>query len=183
MVLKPARERATNNTYFVSPDTWERRAHRGWYAAMKRSLGRAILIISLACAAPFVFAGPQLEIPGPFHLSHLAGIVVGQNGMPVERAEVNLVQDEKIVYSTRTDAKGHFQFKGVTGHYVLRMHVPGYSIVSREVIVGFEIVTALEGNKLYVILGPGACSDDCSSVFTSKREFNQALRRMAGHKR
>jgi hypothetical protein len=125
----------------------------------------------------------QLEVPGPFHLSHLQGIVVTQSGSPVEHAEVTLVRDEKIAYSTRTDVKGHFQFKDVTGRYVLRMHVPGYSIVSREVIIGFEIVTALEGNKLYAILGPGACSDDCSSVFTSKKEFDQALRRMTGHNR
>jgi hypothetical protein len=137
----------------------------------------------IVCFAASAVSGAQLEIPGPFHLSHLAGAVVSQSGTPIEHAEINLVQDDKTVYSTRTDAKGRFQFKGVTGRYVLRMHVPGYSIVSREVIVGFEIVTALEGNKLYVILGPGACSDDCSSVFTSKREFNQALRRMAAHKR
>jgi hypothetical protein len=125
----------------------------------------------------------QVEMPGPFHLSHLQGIVVTQSGSPVGHAEVTLVQDGKSVYSMRTDANGRFKFKDVTGRYVLQMHVPGYSIVSREVNVGFEIVTALEGNRLYVILGPGACSDDCSSVFTSKREFNQALRRMTGHNR
>ncbi|MGA8727827.1 MAG: carboxypeptidase-like regulatory domain-containing protein [Terracidiphilus sp.] len=125
----------------------------------------------------------QIETQGPFHLSHLEGVVVNQSGIPIERAEITLVQDEKIAYSTRTDANGHFKFKNVTGRYVLRMHVPGYSIVSREVIIGFEIVTALEGHRLYVILGPGACSDDCSSVFTSKREFNQALHRMTGHNR
>ncbi|MFZ0746324.1 MAG: carboxypeptidase-like regulatory domain-containing protein [Terracidiphilus sp.] len=144
---------------------------------------RTILIICLAWAAPCVLIDAQIEAPGPFHLSHLGGVVVNQSGMPVEHAEITLAQDEKIVYSTRTDAKGHFEFKNVTGRYLIEMHVPTYSIVSREVIVGFEIVTALEGNKLYVILGPGACSDDCSSVFTSKREFNQALRRMSAHNR
>ena len=150
---------------------------------MKRHLSRAVFVVSLALLVRCVLIGAQIEAPGPFHLSHLEGVVVNQRGVPVEHADVTLVQDEKIDYSTRTDAKGHFQFKNVTGRYLLRMHVPGYSIVSREVIIGFEIVTALEGHKLYVILGPGACSDDCSSVFTSKNEFNQALRRMTGHNR
>ncbi len=151
--------------------------------ATMRYLRRGILIISLAWAVPCVLIGAQVETPGPFHLSHLDGVVVNQSGMPIEHAEITLVENEKTAYSTRTDAKGHFEFKGVTGRYLLRMHVPTYSIVSREVLIGFEILTALEGHKLYVILGPGACSDDCSSVFTSKREFNQALRRMTGHNR
>ena len=150
---------------------------------MRQHSRRAILIIILAWAAPYACAGAQLEIPGPFHLSHLQGVVVNQNGTPVEHAEVTLAQNEKIVYSTRTDARGRFQFKNVTGSYSLRMHVPGYSIVSRDVIIDFELVTALERNKLYVILGPGACKNDCSSVFTSKREFNQTLRRLNRHNR
>ena len=152
-------------------------------AAMKRHSSRAIFFVRLALLVPGVLIGAQIELPGPFHLSHLQGVVVNQSGMPIEHAEITLVQKEKLAYSTRTDAKGHFEFKGVTGRYSLRMHLPTYSIVSREVLVGFEILTALEGHRLYVILGPGACSDDCSSVFTSKREFNQALHRMTGHNR
>ena len=42
-------------------------------------------------------------------------------------------------------------------------------------------LTTLERKKLYVILGPGACQDACSSVFTSKREFDRAIREKNKH--
>jgi len=143
-------------------------------------LGRLFTSLMLGFALCGV-SQAQIEVPGPFHLTHLEGVVVNQSGKPIENGEITLVQDDKVAYSTRTDRSGHFEFKNVTGRYRLRMHTPTYSVVSREVLIGFEIVTAMKRNKLYIILGPGACSDDCSSVFTSKREFNQTLRRMNGH--
>ncbi len=44
-----------------------------------------------------------------------------------------------------------------------------------------EIVTVLERKKLYVVLGPGACQDACSSVFTNKRDFDKAIRKINRH--
>jgi hypothetical protein len=165
---------------FATCDKADISRQRGFW--LRSFLGKLSTVL-MVWLAFYGVSRAQIEVPGPFHLSHLQGVVVNQSGMPIEHAEITLVQNEKIAYSTRTDAKGHFEFKGVTGRYSLRMHLPTYSIVSREVLVGFEILTALEGHRLYVILGPGACSDDCSSVFTSKREFNQALHRMTGHNR
>jgi hypothetical protein len=40
-----------------------------------------------------------------------------------------------------------------------------------------ETLTLLRSNTLYVIAGPGACTDDCSSVFTSKSDFERTIRR------
>jgi len=88
----------------------------------------------------------------------------------------------KAVRTTQTDSAGRFAIKNVTGHYVIRMKTPNYSIVSREIFVQLELVTQIAGNRLYVILGPGQCSDDCSTVFTSKNDFDKALRHSAGPK-
>jgi hypothetical protein len=58
----------------------------------------------------------------------------------------------------------------------LHIEKSDYSQLSREVIVG-EMVTLLGKKTLYVIAGPGACTDDCSSIFTSKSEFDRTIRR------
>ena len=128
-------------------------------------------------------AHAQVDIPGPYHVSHLEGLVVNPDGQPVADAAINLTQDGKVIYTTRTDAKGHYDFKHVSGQFIFRMKVPHYSIVARPVLVRFELATAVRGNALYIILGPGACSDDCSSVFTSKKEFERRIRRNNRHNR
>ncbi len=55
-----------------------------------------------------------------------------------------------------------------------------YAPAVREIVVTDEIVTRVERKKLYVIVGPGACMDACSAVVTSKREFEETIRRKAG---
>ena len=50
---------------------------------MKRHSSRAIFFVSLALLVPGVLIGAQIETPGPFHLSHLEGVVVNQSGMPI----------------------------------------------------------------------------------------------------
>ncbi len=145
-------------------------------------LGRTLAVIAVF-AAFCTASHAQLEMPKPFHLSHLAGDVVNPNGRPAETTEITLLRDDKVIRTTQTDAAGRFEIRDVTGHYLLRMKTPNYSIVSREVIVEFELVTAIEGNRLYIILGPGQCSDDCSTVFTSKNDFDRALRRITARNR
>jgi hypothetical protein len=134
------------------------------------------LLIPMAAAAH-----TQLEGPGPYHLAHLHGVFVDAKGNPIQGAAVTLVdRDNKIRSSTTTDRSGRFALKHVSGHYWLRLKSPGYSVVNREVVVG-EAVTYLHGATLYMIAGPGACTDDCSSVFTSRRDFEHAIRRNTGH--
>jgi hypothetical protein len=133
--------------------------------------------VSLLCAA----AHAQLDIPGPMHLAHLRGVYVNAKGAPIQGADVTLARDDKVIYSTKTDAAGRFAFKRVSGHFWLHIDMKGHSPVKREIIVGVEALTYLHSSTLYVIAGPGACSDDCSSVFTNREKFNEAIRRNTGH--
>lgn len=143
-------------------------------------LGNAATVLLLFLAVHGV-ASAQLDIPGPFRVSRFQGILVTPEGKPVSDAEVTLLRDDNVVASTHTDASGHFRINHVDGHYRFRMHVPNYSIVNREVIVRFELATDFRRSKLYVILGPGACADDCSSVFTDKKDFDRIIRRNTRH--
>jgi len=102
-------------------------------------------------------------------------------GNPIPGAAVTLDQNDKVICSTQTNRTGRFEIKHVSGRYWLHVHMKGYSTVAREVIVGVEVLTYLHSATLYIIAGPGACSDDCSSVFTSKDRFDHAVRRNAGH--
>ncbi len=136
----------------------------------------AALFMAMATAAH-----AQLSMEGPYHLAHVRGVFVDAKGNPIQGAAVTLDRDDKVLRSTTTDPSGRFEIKHASGHYRLHINIKGYSPVSREVVVG-EAVTYLEhGGMLYLIAGPGACSDDCSSVFTSKTKFEHAIRRNTGH--
>jgi hypothetical protein len=126
-------------------------------------------------------AHAQIEVPSPYHLAHLRGIFVDAKGNPIPDAAVTLDRDDKTLYSTRTDRSGKFEIKHVSGRYRLHINMKGYSTVSRDVIVGLEALTYLHGSTLYIIAGPGACTDDCSSVFTSENRFDQAIRKNTRH--
>ncbi|MFZ1940107.1 MAG: carboxypeptidase-like regulatory domain-containing protein [Terracidiphilus sp.] len=139
-----------------------------------------ILALSLLIASAMA-AQAQIEAPKPYHLAHLRGFFVDEKGNPIPGAAVTLDQDDKVIYSTQTNNAGRFEIKHVSGRYWLHLHMKGYSTVGREVIVGLEALTYLHSQTLYIIAGPGACSDDCASVFTSKGQFNYAIRRNTGH--
>lgn len=142
---------------------------------IQKLLAIIVSVMAVAAAAP-----AQVAAPAQYHLAHLRGVFVDTKGNPIPGAAVTLNQGDKVVYSTKTDRAGRFEVKHVSGSYLLHVNMKGYSPVGREVVVG-EALTYLHGDTLYVIAGPGACSDDCSSVFTSKAKFNQALRRNTGH--
>jgi hypothetical protein len=145
------------------------------------SLQRIPTMILVGSLVLSQLAHAQLDIPGPMHLAHLHGVFVNAKGNPIQGAEVTLVRDEKVIYSTRTDKAGKFAFKHVSGRFWLQMRMKGYSRVDREVIVGIEALMYLRPNELYVIAGPGACTDDCSTVFLSRDKFDQAIRRNNGN--
>ena len=142
-------------------------------------LGAGLWIwLSLAGATS---SNAQVDIPGPERLSHVDGYVVNPVGHPVADLEVTLVRDDKIAFQTKTDEAGEFRFDHVSGQFTLRVKRSEFSAAKRDIVVTDEIVTALERKKLYVILGPGACKDECSSVLTSKREFDRAIREKNKH--
>ncbi len=122
----------------------------------------------MLCADGATSFNAQVDIPGPERLSHVDGYVVNPVGHPVVDVEVTLVRDDKIAYQTRTDKSGEFRFDHVRGQYTFRVARTEYSPAIREIVVTDEMVTALERKKLYVILGPGACKDACSSVMTEQ---------------
>ena len=145
---------------------------------MRRRLCGSILVAALGWAAA-TGAHAQLDTPGPMHLARVHGVYVDAKGHPIPGAEVTLQQNDRIAYTTKTDGAGKFAFRHATGHYRLRAHMNGYSQLDRDVIVGLDAVMYLRNETLYVIAGPGACTDDCSSVFTNKSQFEKAIRRNA----
>jgi len=143
-------------------------------------LGRAVLP-GAVCLALSGLMWARVEPAGPLHLWHLHGFFMNPAGKPIENVEVTLVRDGTPLYKTKTDGSGRFAFDHVYGRYSLHIEKSKeYSQLSREVIVG-EAATVLRSNTLYVIAGPGACTDDCSSVFTKKSEFEKAVHRNTEH--
>ncbi len=140
----------------------------------------ALLFFAFALIQPHAM-NAQVDIPGPERLSHVQGYVVNPVGRPVVDVQVTLVQDNKVVYQARTDKSGEFRFDHVKGSYTFQVARTQYSPATREIVVTGEVVTAVERKKLYVILGPGACMDACSSIFTNKRDFDRAIRKMSTH--
>ncbi|HWG19932.1 MAG TPA: carboxypeptidase-like regulatory domain-containing protein [Terracidiphilus sp.] len=138
-------------------------------------------MISFLCAAACGFSHAQIEVDKPLHLARVEGYVVNSAGKPLAHAEVTLDQEGTVIYRTRTNDAGAFRFDHVLGHYWFRVARTEYAPAAREIGVGDLIESYLERKKLYVIVGPGACADACSSVFTSKHEFEKAIREKNRH--
>jgi flagella basal body P-ring formation protein FlgA len=124
----------------------------------------------------------QLTPEGPLHVARFQGIVVNSHGNPVAGAKVTLArgEGEAIVHETTTDNSGKFRFDHVSGQYLLHVDRTENAGASREVVVEEILPVLMLKNAIYVIVGPGACSDDCSSVLASKSEFDRILKRNNG---
>ena len=153
------------------------RKQRGFW--LRCFLGKAFCTSVLLAGSRALPA--QIDLPGPEHLTHVEGQVVNSAGNPVVDVEVSLVRDDKIMYRTRTDKSGAFRFEHAAGRYTFRVARSEYAPAAREIMVTDEIVTRVEHKKLYVILGPGACMDECSAVLTNKREFERDIRQKNRH--
>jgi hypothetical protein len=144
-------------------------------------LGR-MMLVALACAVVCDVAhAQQLEADGPIRLTHVEGVVVNTFGKPAAGVEVTLSQDDKVRMSTRTNASGGFRFEHVDGNYMFRVARTENAPAAHEIVVRAELVTYIERKKLYVVLGPGACADECSRIVTSKEEFEHAIRKKNGN--
>jgi 5-hydroxyisourate hydrolase-like protein (transthyretin family) len=182
--LKTAREHATNNTQanFVTSDTRERRPLDRAGPRLRCFLGRIFLVLAgCLLLSPQVYS--QLTPEGALHVSHIQGIVASSHGKPVAGAKVTLSrgQGENAEFETTTDDSGRFHFDHVSGQYLLDVERTEYAGASREVIVGEVLMTVMHRDTIYVIVGPGACTDDCSSVFASRSEFDRIIKRNNGH--
>ena len=123
----------------------------------------------------------QIVVEPPLRVSHVQGFVVNSSGEPVLNAEITLVRDEKVMLRTQTDQSGAFALDGASGDYWFHVSRTAAAPAGRQIVVTNEIVTSLRHNKIYVVLGPGACMDECSSVSTNKREFSRAVRKKQQH--
>jgi len=132
------------------------------------------LAMWLTIAAPLT---AQIEIR-TLHLARVHGSVSDRTGRPVGDARVYLVSgtDETTVKETRTDTLGKFNLGRRDGSYWLRVEAKGFSTAGEHVIVGLTFWALFHSSRLYVMLGPQACMDDCSPVWTNKRQFEHALR-------
>jgi hypothetical protein len=135
----------------------------------------------LICATVVATSSAQVDIPGPERLGHVEGFVVNPVGHPAVDLKVTLSRDGKVAFETQTDQRGWFRFEHVKGQYTFQVARTEFAPALRDIVVTDEVVTALERKKLYVILGPGACQDACSSVLTSKREFDREIRKRNRH--
>jgi len=126
-------------------------------------------------------ANAQITVLKPLHLSQVHGVVTDRTGKPVANAEVVLVRKKSVASKTRTDDRGRFALDRVSGQYWLRVSGVGYSPAAREVIIGPDLETVFRRAELYVMLEPGACSDDCSLVYTNKKKFDRAVRWNTGN--
>lgn len=142
-------------------------------------LGRACIVLALFLVACGVLWA-RVEGPGTLHMWRLHGVFVDATGKPIANVDVILQRDGKVAYRTTTDKAGRFAFPHAYGHYLLHIDRTRYSQLSRDVVVGVDLAM-LHRNMLYVIAGPGACTDDCSAVFTSKSEFQRTLHRNTEH--
>jgi hypothetical protein len=123
----------------------------------------------------------QVDIPRPERLGHVEGYVVNPVGHPAVDIEVTLSRDGKVAFKTRTDKTGWFRFEHVSGPYTFQVARTAYAPALREIVVTDEVVTALERKRLYVILGPGACQDECSLILTNKHDFDREIQKRNRH--
>lgn len=139
---------------------------------------RCFLTVALLLPVSTPSRASQLDLPKPERLTHVQGIVVDPEGHPAADLSIKLLRDDKAVAETHTDKSGTFEFERVpSGLYLFRVARSNFAAAARDIVVTDEIVTHLERKKLYVVLGPGACQDECSAVLTSKKDFDKALRR------
>lgn len=144
------------------------------------------LLISIGCML-FALAPcrattrPQQESDQTIHVLRAHGFIADTYGKPVPQAQVTLSRNDRVIAETATNAAGEFRIDHVDGQYTLRVKAAGNSPATRQIVLGEAAMLLLHQNTLYVILGPGACAEECSSVFTSKREFDRAISKKNGH--
>jgi hypothetical protein len=132
-----------------------------------------VLSLVFFCCACISYA--QITVYKPFHVRHVLGYVVNKSGKPIADAQVTLDNGDSVVYKTKTDDSGRFEFNHAGGRLWLHVNAPHYSAARRQVVVGPDFRAFFHSGTFYVMLGPGACSDECSWVFTRKIQFNRAV--------
>jgi hypothetical protein len=148
-----------------------------------RELDLAISRLLILGACLFLTAAgahaQQLDISGPIHLTHVEGLVADDSGQRLAGVEVTLARDGHVVQTTHTDQSGRFKFAHAAGRFSFQVARTRNAPAMHDIVVTEELITRAERKKLYVIAGPGACADACSAIYTSKDEFDKALKHLA----
>ena len=150
---------------------------------MKREIKAAIFAIMLPVALFAMPANAQLDVDKGLHLTHVHGAVYDKSGKAVAGAKVELLRNGAAVVTTTTSQDGGFKFDHVAGSFDLRVTEAHFSPATREILVSMELARAVRGQKIFVLMGPAACAESCSEIITSKREFDETVRRNSGHAR
>jgi hypothetical protein len=149
----------------------------------------ANLLLAVAFSSTVEPTYAQLVVLKPTHVWHVHGYVTNKSGKPIADAEVTLVaesqpwssNEESLAFKTKTDSSGRFKFDHAAGQYWFRVKASHYSTASQQVIIGADLATLFHRSIFYVMLGPSACSDECSPIYTTKKKFDQAVRWNTGH--
>ena len=131
------------------------------------------------CAVP---VKAQIEVR-TVHLPRVHGSVTDTTGKPIVHAKVDLVNatNQATIRETDTDLSGRFTLDCDHGSYWIRIKATGFAPAGEHVIVTSNLSTIFHTSWLYVMLGPGSCMDECSPIYTSKKQFDKAVLWNTGH--
>jgi hypothetical protein len=136
-------------------------------------------LLAIAFAVVLRSASAQLVVPKPIRVRHVEGLVCDRSEKPVANAQIMPVRRESNAFHSKTDDSGNFAIDHAAGRYLLRITAANYSPAAQAVIIGSGFRKPFRRTALYVILGPAACMDACSTVYASKKEYDQAVRMYA----
>ena len=144
---------------------------------------RCFLGFGLAAACTFALAAlsaqSEFKYLKPLHLAHAYGYVLDESGKPLGGVQVALASGGPPSLAMNTDGKGYFDFPEAKGEYLLHVKIPGFVFMDRMVIVGAGPRGPLCRGPVYVMMKSNECKDCTSEVFTSKEQFDRAVRENA----
>ena len=163
---------------FAASDRTGTSDQRGFW--LRCFLGNALLALAVLPGRVRTRLGPKSNPRAP----SISGVCTASSSTPKAIRSPTSPSPSRATTSSSPKppptAMADFAFDHVYGHFQLHIDRTHYSPLDREVIVGIE-TAELSRKMLYVIAGPGACTDDCSSVFTNKNEFQKTIHRNTQH--
>jgi hypothetical protein len=135
------------------------------------------VLVLIAMALLLAVAGrAQIRVEKPLHLSYVHGYVLSETGKPFVGVQVALASGGPPSQAMKTDANGYFDFSNAKGEYLLHVKVPEFGIADRQVVVGAGLRALRHQGPIFVMIKPGICMDCTSPVFTSRKQFDRAIR-------
>jgi hypothetical protein len=144
---------------------------------------RCFLGVGLIAVCTFALAvqsaQSQFKYMKPLHLAHAYGYVLDESGKPLVGIQVAPASGGPPSLAMNTDGKGYFDFPEAKGEYLLHVKIPGFVSMDRRVILGAGPRGPLYRGPVYVMMKSNKCKECTSEVFTSKEQFDRAVRENA----